>query len=76
VAGEERDLLHIMYGIGGERELPERTLEHLGGYEDSAPVRIGNGAWDQSQHDVWGMLLDAVALHTAGGPRSPTGCGR
>jgi GH15 family glucan-1,4-alpha-glucosidase len=41
-------------------------LEHLGGYEGSAPVRVGNGAWDQSQHDVWGMLLDAVALHTAG----------
>jgi GH15 family glucan-1,4-alpha-glucosidase len=66
VAGDEQDLLHIMYGIGGERELPERTLEHLGGYEGSAPVRVGNGAWDQSQHDVWGMLLDAVALHTAG----------
>ena len=71
VAGEEPDLLHIMYGIGGERELPERTLDHLGGYEDSAPVRIGNGAWDQAQHDVWGMLLDAVALHAAGRPDVP-----
>ncbi|MBO0728372.1 MAG: glycoside hydrolase family 15 protein [Acidimicrobiaceae bacterium] len=55
--------LQIMYGIGGERELTEQTLDHLSGYEDSRPVRIGNGAWDQHQHDVWGVLLDSVYLH-------------
>ena len=55
--------LQIMYGIGGERELPERTLDHLSGYEGARPVRVGNGAFDQRQHDVWGMLLDSVAIH-------------
>ena len=56
--------LQIMYGIGGERELTEQTLDHLSGYEGARPVRIGNGAWDQRQHDVWGVLLDSVFLHT------------
>ncbi len=56
--------LQIMYGIGGERELGEETLDHLGGYEGARPVRIGNGAFDQKQHDVWGMLLDSVAIHS------------
>jgi GH15 family glucan-1,4-alpha-glucosidase len=55
--------LQIMYGIGGERELPEQTLDHLSGYDGARPVRIGNGAWDQRQHDVWGVLLDSVSLH-------------
>jgi GH15 family glucan-1,4-alpha-glucosidase len=54
-----------MYGIGGERELTEHTLDHLSGYEGARPVRIGNGAWDQRQHDVWGVLLDSVYLHTS-----------
>ena len=57
--------LQIMYGIGGERELTERTLGHLSGYEGARPVRTGNGAWDQRQHDVWGVLLDSVCLHTS-----------
>jgi GH15 family glucan-1,4-alpha-glucosidase len=56
--------LQIMYGIGGERELTEYTLDHLSGYDGARPVRIGNGAWDQRQHDVWGVLLDSVYLHT------------
>jgi alpha,alpha-trehalase len=55
--------LQIMYGIGGERDLTERTLDHLSGYDGAKPVRVGNGAWDQHQNDVWGMLLDAVASH-------------
>jgi GH15 family glucan-1,4-alpha-glucosidase len=55
--------LQIMYGIGGEKELTESTLDHLSGYEDSRPVRIGNGAFDQRQNDVWGALLDSVYLH-------------
>ena len=52
--------LQIMYGIGGERDLTERTLDHLSGYRGARPVRVGNGAWDQQQHDVWGMIADAV----------------
>jgi alpha,alpha-trehalase len=56
--------LQIMYGIGGEHELGERTLDHLSGYEASRPVRIGNGAYNQKQHDVWGAVLDSVYLHT------------
>jgi alpha,alpha-trehalase len=63
LAESEADL-QIMYGIGGERELPEHELDHLSGYDGARPVRIGNGAWDQRQHDVWGVLLDSVYLHT------------
>jgi GH15 family glucan-1,4-alpha-glucosidase len=59
--------LQIMYGIGGERDLTEDTLEHLSGYENSRPVRTGNGAFNQRQHDVWGMLLDSVDEHLRGG---------
>ena len=51
-----------MYGIGGERDLTERTLDHLSGYRGARPVRVGNGAWNQHQHDVWGMILDALAV--------------
>jgi len=54
--------LQIMYGIGGERDLTERTLDHLSGYGGARPVRIGNGAWNQQQHDVWGMILDALDI--------------
>jgi len=53
-----------MYGVGGEKELEERTLDHLSGYDGALPVRIGNGAYRQDQHDVWGTLLDSVYLHT------------
>jgi len=55
--------LQIMYGIGGEKELTESTLDHLGGYAGASPVRIGNGAFDQRQNDVWGALLDSIYLH-------------
>jgi alpha,alpha-trehalase len=64
VAEAEQDTLQIMYGIDGESELPERTLDHLAGYEGARPVRVGNGAYGQEQHDVWGALLDSVYLHT------------
>jgi GH15 family glucan-1,4-alpha-glucosidase len=57
------DDLQIMYGIGGERDLTERTLDHLPGYAGSQPVRIGNAAHAQRQHDVWGALLDSAYLH-------------
>ena len=60
---EGEDDLQIMYGIGGERDLTETTLDHLPGYAGSRPVRIGNAAYAQRQHDVWGALLDSVYLH-------------
>jgi GH15 family glucan-1,4-alpha-glucosidase len=54
------DPLPIMFGIGGERHLPEAELAHLAGFRESRPVRIGNGAWDQVQLDVYGELLGAA----------------
>jgi GH15 family glucan-1,4-alpha-glucosidase len=61
---EQDEDLQIMYGIGGERSLPERVLDHLPGYANSRPVRVGNAASKQEQHDVWGALLDSVYLHS------------
>jgi alpha,alpha-trehalase len=61
---EETERYQIMYGIGGEHRLAEETLDHLHGYEGARPVRAGNAAYDQDQHDVWGALLDSVYLHT------------
>ena len=52
--------LQIMFGIGGEHDLSERTLPHLSGWRNSAPVRVGNGAWDQRQLDVYGEILGAA----------------
>lgn len=66
VAGEPSSV-QIMYGLDGRRELPEIELDHLAGYEDSSPVRIGNGAVDQYQADVLGEVLIALAaLRDAG----------
>ncbi len=50
----------IMFGIGGEHELPERQLDRLAGWRDSRPVRVGNGAFDQKQLDVYGEIFGAV----------------
>lgn len=61
IAGDPENL-RIMYGLGGERHLPERELHHLRGYEDSTPVRVGNGAAEQYQADVVGEVM--VALET------------
>ena len=55
--------LQIMYGIGGEHDLSERELPHLRGWRDSRPVRIGNGAWSQTQLDVYGELLNSLHLY-------------
>src|SRR5215211_1893851 len=55
--------LQIMYGIGGEHDLSERELPHLRGWRDSSPVRVGNGAWDQVQLDVYGELLNSLWLY-------------
>ncbi len=56
--------LHVMYSVDGSPVPQEETLDHLHGYEGARPVRIGNGAYDQRQHDVWGAVLDSVYLHT------------
>ncbi len=56
--------LQIMYGIDGRRDLTESTLDHLSGYAGARPVRIGNGAFDQRQNDVYGAVLDSFLLHT------------
>jgi GH15 family glucan-1,4-alpha-glucosidase len=56
--------LQIMYGIKGNKELEESTLEHLKGYEGARPVRVGNGAYNQRQNDVFGAVLDSVYLHS------------
>ncbi|QMU80524.1 glycoside hydrolase family 15 protein [Streptacidiphilus sp. PB12-B1b] len=61
VAGDPENL-QIMYGIAGERELTEATLDWLPGYEGSTPVRIGNGAADQLQLDVYGEVVEALHL--------------
>ncbi len=63
--------LQIMYGLGGERDLTERELDELSGYEESAPVRVGNGAFSQRQNDVFGAVLDSVYLHTKMGGHIP-----
>ena len=71
-AGRAQDL-QIMYGIGGERLLPEVELDTLDGFRGSRPVRIGNGAVKQFQLDVYGYLLDTAWLyHRAGGDISPS----
>jgi GH15 family glucan-1,4-alpha-glucosidase len=59
--------LQVMYGIGGETDLREQDLDHLTGYGHAAPVRIGNAAFEQEQHDVWGALLDSYWLHHRAG---------
>ena len=56
--------LQIMYGIDGERQLTESAIDHLSGYDGAKPVRIGNGAFDQRQNDVYGAVLDSIFLHT------------
>jgi GH15 family glucan-1,4-alpha-glucosidase len=63
--------LQIMYGIDGRRDLTESTLDELSGYDGARPVRIGNGAFDQRQNDVYGAVLDSILLHTRRSQRLP-----
>jgi GH15 family glucan-1,4-alpha-glucosidase len=63
--------LQIMYGIDGRRDLTEQLLDELSGYAGAHPVRIGNGAFDQRQNDVFGAALDSVLLHTRRSQRLP-----
>src|SRR4029453_2413653 len=74
VAGFERNDdggMQIMYGIDGRRDLTESTLDHLSGYAGARPVRIGNGAFNQHQNDVFGAVLDAILLHSRRSQRLP-----
>jgi len=63
--------LQIMYGIDGRRDLTESTLDHLTGYAGARPVRIGNGAYNQKQNDVYGAVLDSILMHTRRSQRLP-----
>ena len=65
--------LQIMYGIDGRRDLTESTRDDLSGYAGARPVRIGNGAFDQRQNDVYGAVLDSILLHTRRSERLPRG---
>ena len=60
----EDGALQIMYGIDGRRDLTETLREELSGYAGAWPVRVGNGAFDQRQNDVYGAALDSILLHT------------
>jgi alpha,alpha-trehalase len=60
VVSDKDEKIQIMYGINKEKNLRERILTHLSGYEDSAPVRIGNAAYKQKQHDIYGILMDVI----------------
>ena len=57
---DKDEKLQIMYGISGEKILTEEILDHLAGYENSKPVRIGNAAYSQKQNDIYGILMDAI----------------
>jgi len=63
--------LQIMYGIDGRRDLTESTIDELSGYAGARPVRIGNGAFDQQQNDVFGAVLDSILLHSTRSQRLP-----
>jgi GH15 family glucan-1,4-alpha-glucosidase len=63
--------LQIMYGIDGRRDLTETTRDDLSGYAGARPVRVGNGAFDQRQNDVFGAALDSILLHTRRSTRLP-----
>jgi len=67
----ENGALQIMYGIDGRRDLAESLREELSGYAGAHPVRIGNGAYDQRQNDVYGAALDSILLHTRRSQRLP-----
>lgn len=63
---DKDEKLQIMYGINKEKQLAERTLDHLAGYKGSKPVRIGNAAYQQKQHDIYGILMDMIYAELVG----------
>jgi alpha,alpha-trehalase len=60
IVSDKDEKIQIMYGINKEKNLQERILFHLSGYENSAPVRVGNAAYKQKQHDIYGILMDVI----------------
>ena len=56
----KNEKLQIMYGIDGQKILTEKALDHLSGYKNSKPVRVGNAAYSQKQNDIYGILMDAI----------------
>lgn len=60
---EKDERIQIMYGINGEKKLTETTLDHLSGYKNSRPVRVGNAAYKQKQNDIYGILMDVIFQH-------------
>jgi len=71
VEATEDGSLQIMYGIDGRRDLTESTRDDMSGYAGAKPVRIGNGAFDQKQNDVFGAVLDSILQHTQESDRLP-----
>jgi GH15 family glucan-1,4-alpha-glucosidase len=71
IEATEDGSLQIMYGIDGRRDLTESTRDELSGYAGARPVRIGNGAYNQRQNDVFGSVLDSILLHTRHAQRLP-----
>jgi GH15 family glucan-1,4-alpha-glucosidase len=71
VEATEDGSLQIMYGIDGRRDLTETTRDDMTGYAGARPVRIGNGAFDQKQNDVFGAVLDSILQHTRQSDRMP-----
>jgi GH15 family glucan-1,4-alpha-glucosidase len=71
VEANQDGALQIMYGIDGRRDLTESTRDDLSGYDGARPVRIGNGAFNQRQNDVFGAVLDSVLLHSRRSQRLP-----
>jgi len=72
VEATEDGSLQIMYGIDGRRDLTESTRDDMSGYAGAKPVRIGNGAFDQKQNDVFGAVLDSILQHTQQSDRLPS----
>ncbi|MEM9143414.1 MAG: glycoside hydrolase family 15 protein [Bacteroidota bacterium] len=62
---DKDEKLQIMYGINREKNLTEKTLDHLSGYKNSSPVRIGNAAYKQKQNDIYGILMDVIHAQLA-----------
>ncbi|MBN2166665.1 MAG: glycoside hydrolase family 15 protein [Marinilabiliaceae bacterium] len=60
---DKGEKMQIMYGINGEKRLSEKILDHLKGYENSKPVRVGNAAYNQKQNDIFGILMDVIFQH-------------
>ncbi|MFL5883476.1 MAG: glycoside hydrolase family 15 protein, partial [Thermoleophilaceae bacterium] len=68
---DETGAIQNIYSVSGDREVDERELPHLSGYDGAQPVRVGNAAFNYDQHDVWGVILDAAYLHARSRDKLP-----